>query len=198
MSDVSKKIAQEFGLQTQPETLLVPRKRSSLYIGIPKERRFQETRVSLTPAAVELLSNHGHRIVIESKAGEIGHFTDQQYSEAGAEITDDIKKVYQANIILKVTPPIAEEMELFQSGQIVFSPLHLPTLKAEIVQSLMDKKVTAVAYEYLKDEIGAYPIVRAISEIAGSAALLIAAEYLSTANGGRGLLLGGDFWNSSN
>lgn len=180
-------------MMLSPQERLVPtgKKNKRLYIGVPKELSFQENRVALAPESVELLVNYGHRVVIETKAGINAHFTDQEYSEAGAEIAYDVKKVFEADIILKVTPPLLEEIEMCKPGQTIFSPLHLPTLQADYFTKLMEKKVTAFSYEYIKDESSHFPMVRALSEIAGSAAILIASEYLSNVNNGKGVLLGG-------
>ncbi len=187
MSDFSA----EFSLRPKEMLLPVGTGRNKLYIGVPKETSFQEKRVALTPESVALLINHGHRVVIMTNAGEDAGFTDHDYSEAGADIAYDEKKVFEADILVKVAPPSEEELDMYHPFQIIFSPIHLPTMKTEILQELMKKRVTAVAFEYIRDENNTYPVVRALSEIAGSAALLIAAEFLSSAQAGRGILLGG-------
>jgi len=184
-------IAKEFGLTPQTKAVMTKEQKGSLFIGIPRETTFQEKRVALTPDSVELLVNRGHQIRVESNAGAASKFTDREYSEAGAEIVFDKKQVYEANIVLKVAPPAEDEIDLLKFGQIIFSPVHLPTLNKEYIQKLMSKKVTSIAYEYLQDESGAYPIVRTVSEIVGSTAVLIAAEYLSNANKGQGVIFGG-------
>ncbi len=187
MSDFSA----EFSLRPKEMLLPVGTGRTKLYIGVPKETSFQEKRVALTPESVARLVNGGHRVVIETKAGENSGFTDHEYSESGADIAFDPKKVFEADILVKVAPPCEDELSMYRPFQIIFSPIHLPTLKTEVLEALIKKRVTAVAYEYIRDENNTYPVVRALSEIAGSAALLIAAEYLSSANQGRGILLGG-------
>lgn len=184
-------IAKEFGFRPQPETLAVRSKSDALFIGIPRESTFQEKRIALSPESVALLVNSGHRVIIESKAGEGSNFPDILYTEAGAEITADTKKVFEAHIIIKVAPPTMDEIDMLKFDQIVFSPLHLPSVSEEYIRKLMSKRVTAVAYEYLQDESGSYPIVRAVSEIAGSTAILIASEYLSNVSKGQGIILGG-------
>lgn len=176
---------------TQEERVLVQQRKQQLFIGVPKEAHFQENRVALTPESVALLVNNGHKIVVETGAGKNANFTDRDFSEAGAEIAYTTKRVFEANIIVKVAPLALNEMVHTQLNQIIFSALHLPTVGKNYLEALMQRKITALAYEYLKDEAGAYPIVRAISEIAGNASLLIAAEYLSRTNNGQGLLLGG-------
>jgi len=179
-------------LSTQEKAAQVGSKKKKLYIGIPKELSFQERRIALTPETVALLVNRGHRVVIESGAGEQASFSDRDFAEVGAEIVYDVKTVFKANCILKVAPLTHAEIDLLQAHQTIFSPIHLPTLNMEYVQALMKKKVTTIAYEYIKDEAGSFPFVRTLSEIAGNSAILIAAEYLNNSNeGGKGILLGG-------
>jgi alanine dehydrogenase len=178
-------------LLPQEETLEVSRKKGSLYIGIPRETFFQENRVALVPDAVNLLIMNGHQVVIETKAGENAHFDDRDYSEAGAKIAYDRKEVYEADIILKVTPPSSEEIALLKHKQTLFSALQMTVQTDQLIKQLMDKKVTGIAYEYIMDDDGIYPIIRAMSEIAGNTSILIAAEYLSNINNGNGSMFGG-------
>jgi alanine dehydrogenase len=173
------------------ETLDVPIKGSRLYIGIPKETSFQESRIALTPEAVNILVNNGHQIVVEHRAGDASHYYDTDYAEAGAQILYDKKAVFAADIIIKSAPLNDAEIELLHPHQIVISPIHLSVLKAEQLQKMMDKRITLLSYENLKDDSGTYPIVRAMSEIAGGAVMLIAGQYLSNSNRGKGILLGG-------
>lgn len=164
---------------------------NKLFIGVPKELSFQENRIALTPESVALLVNMGHRVIIEAKAGEKSNFTDRMYADAGAEIIYDTEKVFEADIIIKIAPPTLEDINYLKPNQTIFSPLHLPTLDSNIINLLMQKRINGIAYEYIKDNSGAFPIVRAVSEIAGSTAILIASEYLSNVNQGQGILLGG-------
>jgi alanine dehydrogenase len=129
--------------------------------------------------------------MIEHNAGEASHFVDRDYSEAGAKIVYSRDEVYKAPILVKSAPVIDEELPFLQHGQMIISPIHLTILKAELLQKMMDKKITAISFENLKDDSGTYPIVRSMSEIAGSAVMLIAAQYLGSANHGKGVLLGG-------
>ncbi len=184
-------LAAAAGMQTLEKYADIEVKKQRLYIGIPKENAFQENRVPLTPDSVETLVAQGHQIVIESKAGEGARFSDKDYSDAGAQILYDRKQVYEADIILKIAPPALEDVELIKHKQILITPLHLPTLKANVIQELMKKQVTALAFEYIKDESETYAFVRCMSEIAGSSAILIASELLADAKNGRGYLLGG-------
>jgi len=147
--------------------------------------------VPLTPESVEILAKNGHRVLIETKAGEGAHFYDNDYSEAGADIAYDNEKVFEADIICKVAPPSNQEIEMLKMQQMLVSPIHLPTLKENYVRKLMNKKITALAFEYIKDDSDSFPFVRSMSEIAGSTSILLAAEYLSETVLGKGLLLGG-------
>jgi len=177
-------------LLPQEETLEVLRKKGELFIGIPKETFFQEKRVCLTPDAVSALLSNGHRVMIESGAGEGAKFTDKDYSDAGAEIVKDTAKVYSCPIILKVEPPSLEEIKLINPQTLLISALQLKTQSKVYFEALASKRITALAFEFIKDEDGAYPAVRSLSEIAGTASVLIASELLSNINGGNGLLFG--------
>ncbi len=177
-------------LLPQEERLAIQFRKSELRIGIPKERRLQEKRICLTPDAVGTLVAHGHQIIIESGAGEGANFSDNDYSEVGAKITYDAEQVYKSNIVLKVEPPDQSEIEMMESGSIIFSALQLKTQKKEIIENILRKKIIAVAWEFLKDEQGKTSIVRSQSEIAGTASILIAAELLAKPLLGKNLLLG--------
>lgn len=175
-------------LYPQEEMLKVKRGKSSFFIGLPREISLQENRISLTPDAVALLVNHGHEVWVEAKAGEGSKFTDKQYSEAGAKIAYSPQEVYKADIILKIEPPTVEELDYFRPGQTLISALQMGYLNSERINALLKKRVTSLAYEFIEDKVGGMPIVRAMSEIAGSTVMLIAAEYLSTARGGKGII----------
>lgn len=179
------------GLYPQEEMLRVKKGKKPFLIGLPQEISLQENRISLTPDAVALLVSRGHDVWVERKAGEGSKFTDKQYSEAGATIVHSPQEVYKADIILKIEPPTLDEIELFKPGQTLISALQLGHLDQEYIHALLRKKVTALAYEFIEDKVGGMPIIRAMSEIAGSTVILIAAEYLSTANKGKGVILGG-------
>lgn len=191
-SDLIKHLT-ESGLMPQEEMLEVARGKQSLYIGIPKETALQENRVALVPDSVGLLVNNGHRVVIESNAGTSANFTDKDFSEAGAEIVYETEEVYKANIIIKVEPPTMAEIAMLDSAQkqVLFSALQLSAQPKDCMKELMKKKVTGIAYDFIKDREGVYPIVRSMSEIAGNTSILIAAELLSNANGGHGVMMGG-------
>ncbi|MCB9360314.1 MAG: alanine dehydrogenase [Flavobacteriales bacterium] len=187
--DLLKSLAQ--GFMPQEEMLEIAKKKSSLQIGIPKEISLQEKRIPLVPDAVAVLVNNGHEVIIESGAGEGASFSDRDYSEVGAQIVYGTPEVYQANLILKVEPPTLEEIDMMKSGQILISALQLPIQPKDFLRKLTHKKVTAIAFDFIKDPEGILPIVNAMSEIAGNASILIAAEYLSNSTNGRGQLFGG-------
>ena len=177
-------------LLPQEETLEILRKKGDLYIGIPKETSYQEKRICLTPDAVGALVSHGHRILVESNAGIASGYNDVDYSEAGAEITKDVKKVFSCPIILKVEPPSLDEIELINPQTLLISALQIKTQSKTYFEKLAIKRITALAFEFIKDEAGTFPAVRALSEIAGTASVLVASELLANTNEGNGLLLG--------
>jgi len=184
-------IAQRGLLQTQEKMLETNNKSNSLYIGIPKEISFQECRIALTPLSVALLVNNGHKVIIESGAGVGANFTDKDYSEQGAQISFSKKDVYGADIIVKIAPPTLEEIGLMHKGQTLISALQIGTLKEANLKAILHKKINALCFENLRDEGNVLSVVRAMGEIVGSASIFIAAEYLSSAFGGKGLMLGG-------
>jgi len=178
-------------LAPQEKLMAVKKGKHSFFLGLPREISLQENRITLTPDAVALLVNNGHEIWVETKAGVGSKFTDQQYSEAGAKIVYSPQELYKADVILKIEPPTVEEIEYMRPGQTLISALQLGHLPVESIQAMLKKKITALAYEFIEDKVGGMPIIRAMSEIAGSSVMLIAAEYLSTANNGKGVILGG-------
>lgn len=191
-TDVAAKLAQQSVLMTQEEMLPVKQGNKSLFIGIPKETSFQENRIALVPESVSLLVNNGHRVLIETNAGKNANYTDTDYSEAGAQIAFSREEVFKnADIILKVAPPSEEELELIQDRQTLLSILQVAMQPRDFVAKLRAKRVTALAYEYMRDETEVLPVIQAMSEIVGSTSILIAAEYLSNTTSGKGELLGG-------
>lgn len=177
-------------LLPQEEKLEIRRRKSELFIGIPKETSYQERRICLTPDAVNTLTYHGHRVMIEAGAGESSSYSDKEYFEAGAEITNDTKKVFSCPMILKVEPATLVEIEMMNQEAILISAIQLKTRKKNYFEALTKKKITALAFEYIKDEDGTYPAVKSLSEIAGTASILIAAELMITNEFGKGLLFG--------
>ncbi|MFH1321561.1 MAG: alanine dehydrogenase [Bacteroidota bacterium] len=178
-------------LMPQEEKLEVGRKKSRLFIGIPKETFLQENRVTLVPDSVSLLVNNGHTVVIEKDAGKAANFQDNDYSEAGGKIVKTAEEVYKADIIMKVAPLTLKEIDLLQRRQTIFSTLLLPVQPKDYIKKLIFKKVTAIAFDTIKGDDGIYPVIRSMGEIAGNTAVLIAAELLSNVNQGKGLMLGG-------
>jgi alanine dehydrogenase len=191
MSQTKPSITTSFSYETLEETLDIPPKAERMLIGIPRETAFQENRIALTPDAVGVLVSNGHEVMIEHDAGEGSHFKDKDYSEAGARIVHDKATVYQCPILVKSAPVTEDDLSLLQFNQLIISPIHLSVMKSSILAKMMEKKITAISFENLKDDSGSYPIVRSMSEIAGSAVMLIAGQYLSSANHGKGVLLGG-------
>jgi alanine dehydrogenase len=177
-------------LLPQVEMLEIKKRKGELFIGLPKETYLGEKRVCLTPDAVTALSAHGHRIVVETGAGDGANFTDKEYSEAGAKISYDSEEAFKCNIILKVAPPNEKEISYINPQTTLISSLQLKTQSKKYFESLAKKKITAIAFDYIKDEQNTYPVVKSLSEIAGTAAILIAGELMSGVNRGNGLLFG--------
>lgn len=176
----------------QEETLERKKQSRQLVIGIPRELSESESRVGLTPEAVELLVNKGHQLLIETLAGKGANYKDTDYSECGGFIVDEHAEIFnKSDIILKISPPTLSEIEQLKGNQIVISALHLPNQSENYIRNLMAKKMTAIAFEHLRNKENYYPVVRSMSEIAGSTSILIAAEYLSNQNDGKGVMLGG-------
>ncbi len=178
-------------LAPQEQLLRVKKNRNTFLIGLPREISLQENRISLTPDAVALLVRNGHEIWVETKAGIGSKFTDKQYSEAGAKIIYASAELYKADIILKIEPPTLAEMEYFKPGQILISALQVGHLEKKFIDALLQKRATSLAWEFIEDKVGGMPIIRSMSEIAGSTVMLIAAEYLSSIHDGKGIILGG-------
>lgn len=174
----------------QEEKLEIARHKSELFIGIPKETSYQEKRICLTPDAVSSLVSHGHRVMIESGAGENSSYSDQEYSDAGAQIAQDPKKVFSCPMILKVEPPTTQEIEMMNPNTTIISAIQIKTRKKEYFETLAKKKITALAFEFIKDADGSYPAVKSLSEIAGTASILVASELMTNNQFGKGLLFG--------
>ncbi|WP_438973243.1 alanine dehydrogenase [Polaribacter sp.] len=177
-------------LLPQTEMLEIKRKKGELFIGLPKETHFGEKRVCLTPDAVTALTANGHRIVLETGAGESSNYTDKEYSEAGAKISYNVEEAFKCSIVLKVAPPSLEEITYMNPQTVLISSLQLKTQTKAYFEALAQKKITAVAFDYIKDEHHTFPVVKSLSEIAGTASVLIASELMSGLNKGNGLLFG--------
>jgi alanine dehydrogenase len=186
-----EELAKQSALYPQESLLATRKNQNSLHIGLPREVSLQENRIALTPDAVRILVRNGHEVWVEKNAGKSANFSDHDYSEAGASIVPGPKEVYQANLILKVEPLVEEEFGYIKAGTTLISALNLPTLEKKYFERLNEAKITGIGYELIEDQVGGKPIIRAMGEIAGSTVLLIAAEYLSSTSGGRGIILGG-------
>ncbi len=190
-TELLKQLAREVALSPLEQAQEIGRRNKSLFIGIPKEITAQEHRTPLTPASVAVLVGRGHDVVVQRGVGQFVQFQDSDYSEAGAMLADSAEEVFKADLILKVAPPSPAELELLRHKQILLSALQMTTQPKDALRRMMEKKVTAVAWDFIKDRQGIYPIIRAMGEIAGNSSIQIAAEYLSTDKGGQGLMLGG-------
>ncbi len=176
----------------QEEVLETGIKRKQLVIGIPKELQEDENLTGLTPEAVELLVGNGHQVIIEAGAGARSNYTDSDYSECGGFIVDDHSEIFaKSDVILKISPPVLNEIEHMRGNQLLISALRYRTRDSEFFYRLMKKKITAVSFEHLRNSDDSFPVVRSMSEIAGGASILIAGEYLSNQNKGKGVMLGG-------
>lgn len=184
-------LAREASLQPQEKLFAKQKGNKSLSIGIPKETTFQEHRVPLSPMAVQLLCKQGHSVKIESGCGDKANFTDLDYSSMGAELMHDKKEIYDCDIIIKIAPPTEDEIDLMKPGQILISAIQLVRATEVTFKKMLAKGITAIGFEFLRDDDGSLPVIRSMSEIAGRASVLIAAEYLSNYNSGKGELFGG-------
>ena len=178
-------------LLPKEETLELTKEKGTLFIGIPKETSFQERRVALVPETVSLLVAHGHEVKVESKAGEGANFSDNDYSEAGAQICKSRKEIYECNIVFKVTPPSDDEVDLMPGNQTFISALQISIQPKQVLTKLIKKKITAIAWDYIQDEEGVFSVVRTVGEIAGNTSILIAGELISSFSSGKGMMLGG-------
>ncbi len=184
-------------IQTQgayiPQELLEELRRVSnrLLIGIPRELDPDERRLALTPEAVGVLVECGHRVLVESNAGLGINYSDNHFAEAGAEIVASPIEVYQADLILKILPPLPSEVALMKPRSTIFSMIQFNLFSAASYEGLMQKRINAFAYELITDESLRAPVLNVISEIEGTSSVMIAAELLSNTKGGKGILLGG-------
>lgn len=162
-----------------------------LLIGIPCERMESERRLILTPEAVDIITDYGHRVLFETGAGLGINYSDNYYSEAGAEIVTTSDEVYQADVILKILPPCVEEVTRMKPRSVLFSTVQFNCFTQDAFVLMMSKRITAIAYETLTDDMHRSMVLNAISEIEGATSISIASEMLSNSQGGKGILLGG-------
>ncbi len=163
----------------------------SLIIGVPREIKKNEHRVSITPPAIDALVSRGHQIIIETQAGAGSGISDADYTAAGANLAADARTVYQkAEMILKVKELFPQEFDFLREGQIIFTYIHSAN-NPEETQALLDKKVIAIAYEDIETDDGRCPLLTPMSEIAGEVGLLMGVYHMFTTSGGSGILIGG-------
>lgn len=189
--DTLKDLAMQTALTPKESPLALKKKGRKVSIGLPKEFSADENRIVLTPDAVGVLVRNGIEVTIEAGAGNGANFTDSAYAEAGADIVLSRKEVFDNDVILKIEPLRDEEFEFIRTASTLISTINLPKLTEGYFKKLNEKQITAIGFELIEDKAGEFPVIRTISEIAGSSAILIGSEYLSSANGGQGVILGG-------
>ncbi|MEM6456830.1 MAG: alanine dehydrogenase [Acidobacteriota bacterium] len=160
-------------------------------IGVPGEVKDHEYRVGMTPAGVLAMVEAGHEVVVERGAGAGSSFEDSEYEAVGAQLRDTPDAVWgEADMVVKVKEPVAEEFDRMRDGQVLFTYLHLAPLP-ELTEALLAKNVTGIAYETITDRKGELPLLKPMSEVAGRMSVLVGATYLQRRHGGRGILLSG-------
>lgn len=174
--------------EEQLETAVRQRK---ITIGIPCDKKNDEKRVALTPEAVNILVESGNEVIVQKGAGAGANYSDKDYAENGALITESPARVFSADAVIKVAPFTLQEAEFLKGNQIVLSFLNVLLLSEETLGRLIRKKVTAIALEKIRDTNGVMPVMESMSEISGVTSVLIASDYLSNHHGGKGVLLGG-------
>ena len=177
-------------LMPQEEMLEIKKRGQKIKIGIPSDFSKVEYRVPLTPQAVDLLVSYGHEILIETNAGKSASYSDKAYAEKGAVIVENSSEIFQCDIILRISPFSNEEIDLLRGNQVIISSMQPHAHCRETIQKLMQKKVTAIAFEYLENEDGFMPFVHQMSQIAGVTSITVASEYLSKSRNGKGVLFG--------
>jgi len=191
MEAVSQFTFSRTSLLTQEEMLEVSAVKRSVSIGILKEIDPNEKCVALTPRAVELLVQKGNRVLYEQRAAASIHFSDEDYAAAGAEIFASREAVFEADVLVKVGQLTDAEIDLLHDNQTVISSFLINNYAKQQLQKLQQKKIIAIAYEYIRDSENHYPFVHSMNEIAGVVSILVAAEYLSNSEQTKGILLGG-------
>ncbi len=182
----------DIGIETLERVIIKSEKRMHIDLGVPRENTRDEMRVSLAPSGVKIMVEQGHSVCVEKDAGLHCNFSNENYANAGATIVDSTDEVFQrSNVIVKVAPPLPKEYDSLQRNQVLISALHLGSIRSDLIEILLKRSITGLAFEFIETRDGEFPIVRSLSEIAGALAIQIAAKYLETGNGGRGILLGG-------
>ena len=178
-------------LMPQEEQLETTYRHRKISIGIPCDKNNDEKRIALTPEAVSILVENGNEVIIQKGAGLGANYTDKDYSEFGAIISESPARVFSADVVIKVAPFEEYEIDYLRGNQTVMSYLNVLKLTEETLGKLIRKKVTAIAFEKIKDANGVLPVVESMSEICGITSVLIASDYLSNHHGGKGVMLGG-------
>jgi len=162
-----------------------------MIIGVPKEIKDNEARVGVTPAGVKALAEAGHKVLVETKAGDLSGFTDAEYQDAGAEIVGDAGHVWgKSDTVVKVKEPVEKEYGFFREGLVLFTYLHLAPIP-DLTDKLLQSRMIGIAYETVRDRNGSLPLLTPMSEVAGRMSVQVGAVYLEKERGGRGILLGG-------
>jgi len=194
MEEQGKSSRRSFGntaFMPKEEHLETTVKYRKITIGIPSDNNEDEKRVAITPESVNLLVENGNEVIIQKGAGQGANYTDKDYSENGAIITDSPARVYSGDVVIKVAPFVEHETDYLKGNQTVISYLNVLKLSEETLAKLIRKKVTAIAFEKIKDANGIMPVVESMSEICGVTSILLASDYLSNHHGGKGVMLGG-------
>jgi alanine dehydrogenase len=194
MNDKGKNGNINFGSTTfmpKEEQLETAVRHKKISIGIPNDKKNDEKRVALTPEAVNILVENENEVILQKGAGAGANYSDKDYAENGAIITDSPARVFSADAVIKVAPFTLQEVDYLKGNQIVMSFLNVLQLSEETLGKLIRKKVTAIALEKIRDNNGVMPVMESMSEISGVTSVLIASDYLSNHHGGKGVLLGG-------
>jgi alanine dehydrogenase len=194
MNDKGKSGKVNFGntvYMPKEEQLETAVKNRRISIGIPSDNKDDEKRVALTPEAVNLLVENDNEVIVQKGAGVGANYTDKDYSENGAIISDSPARIYSSDVVIKVAPFTDKETDYLKGNQVVMSYLNVLKLSEETLGKLIRKKVTAIAFEKIRDSNGVMPVIESMSEICGITSVLVASEYLSNMHGGKGVMLGG-------
>ena len=182
---------EEQQLMPAEEKLEIRKKGQKITIGIPANTDNEEVCIPLTPQAAEMIINSGNDVIIETGAGLKTRYSDLEYANAGAIIAQSTNEVFECDYVIKVAPFTSEEIALLRGNQVIFSMLQIDKQCESMVKTLMQKKITSVVFEYMKDELGGLPVMQSLSEISGIVAMTVAGELLSNSSGGKGVLFGG-------
>jgi len=194
MNDKGKSGKVNFGntaFMPKEEHLETVAKRRRISIGIPSDKKNDEKRIALTPESVNLLVENDNEVIVQKGAGTGANYSDKDYTENGAIITDSPARVFSADAVIKVAPFTEHETDYLKGNQVVMSFLNVLKLTEDTLGKLVRKKVTAVAFEKIHDNNGVMPVMESMSEISGVTSILIASDYLSNHHGGKGVMLGG-------